>query len=260
MSELRLLELWRHPVKSLQGERLDSAVVEHNGVAGDRSWGIRDETTGKILTGRREPSLLLAKSRLDEAGSPEVTLPDGTVCAGDGPRTDEALSAWLGHAVSLVEAAPRPGATAEYFADATDDASAAIEWTMPPGRFVDALPLLVVTTASMRAGQALHPDGTWDVRRFRPNLFLDADGRDWLEDTWAGRSLRVGDVVVGIRVPCERCTMVTRPQPGLERDLDMFRVLARHHHSTFGMWSDVQLPGTVSIGDPVELEPLPRGA
>jgi hypothetical protein len=39
MSELRLLELWRHPVKSLQGERLD------------------------------------------EAGRPEVTLPDGTVCA-----------------------------------------------------------------------------------------------------------------------------------------------------------------------------------
>src|SRR5207247_8888021 len=61
MSKLRLVELWRHPVKSLQGERLDSAVVEQNGVAGDRSWGIRDEMTGRILTGRREPSLLLAK-------------------------------------------------------------------------------------------------------------------------------------------------------------------------------------------------------
>ena len=38
MSELRLVELWRHPVKSLRGERLDCAVVEQNGVAGDRSW------------------------------------------------------------------------------------------------------------------------------------------------------------------------------------------------------------------------------
>jgi hypothetical protein len=47
---------------------------------------------------------------------------------------------------------------AEYFADATDDTSAAIEWTMPPGRFVDALALLVLTTASLRAGAARYPE------------------------------------------------------------------------------------------------------
>jgi len=253
MSELRLVELWRHPVKSLRGEALDAAVVERDGIAGDRSWGIRDDTTGKILTARREPPLLLARSRLDEVGRPEITLPDGTVCVGMGPRTDQALSQWLGRGVSLVEAVAQGHATAEFFADATDDTSRAIEWTMPPGRFVDALPLLVITTASLRAGQALHPEGAWNVRRFRPNLVIDADGSDWLEDSWAGRSLRIGDVVVGVRRPCERCTMVTRPQPGLDRDLDMYRVLARHHHGTLGMWSDVQTPGTIAVGETVEL-------
>ena len=255
MSELRVLELWRHPVKSLQGEPLDTAVIERDGLAGDRSWGIRDLASGRILTGRREPVLLLARSHLDDQGRPEITLPDGTVCTGAGASTDETLTAWLGRPVSLVEAAAGPGATAEFFADATDDTSLAIEWTMPQGRFVDALPLLVLTTASLRAGQALHADGVWDVRRFRPNLLLDTDGSDWLEDTWAGRSLRIGTVVVGVRVPCERCTMVTRPQPGLDRDLDVYRTLARHHHATFGMWSEVESPGTIAVGDPVEVSP-----
>ncbi len=253
VSELRLLELWRHPVKSLRGERLDTAVLERDGLAGDRAWGIRDEATGKILTARREPPLLLARSRLDESGRPEISLPDGTVCAGVGPGTDEALSAWLERPVSLVRAAGRPGETAEYFADATDDTSAAVEWTMPPGRFVDARPLLVLTTASLRAGRALHPDGAWDVRRFRPNLVLHAEGSDWLEDTWSGRALRIGEATIGIGVPCIRCTMVTRPQPGLDRDLDVYRALSRHHQGTFGMWSDVETPGTLRAGDDAAL-------
>jgi uncharacterized protein YcbX len=253
MSKLRVLDLWRHPVKSLQGERLDRAVVECDGLAGDRAWGIRDESTGKILTARREPALLLARSRLDESDRPEVTLPDGTICTGVGPSTDRTLSAWLQYPVSLVGAAGRPGATAEYFADATDDTSAALEWTMPEGRFVDALPLLVVTTASLRAGRALHPDGVWDVRRFRPNLLLDATGSDWLEDNWAGQTFRIGEVVIGVRVPCIRCTMVTRPQPGLDRDLDIYRALATQHQGTLGVWSDVRTPGTIRPGDTAEL-------
>ena len=45
-----------------------------------------------------------------------------------------------------------------------------------PERFVDAMPLLLMTTASLRAGAALHPAGEWDVRRFRPNVLLDASG------------------------------------------------------------------------------------
>jgi len=79
------------------------------------------------------------------------------------------------------------------------------------------------------------------------------DGSDWLEDTWAGRALRIGDAVIGVRVPCTRCTMVTRPQPGLDRDLDIYRVLARQHRATFGVWSDVQSPGTIRAGDTAEL-------
>ncbi|MGZ3388908.1 MAG: MOSC N-terminal beta barrel domain-containing protein [Isosphaeraceae bacterium] len=57
---MRLVEIARYPVKSLQGEVVSSAEIELDGVRGDRCWGIRDQNTGKILTGRRAPQLLFA--------------------------------------------------------------------------------------------------------------------------------------------------------------------------------------------------------
>ena len=84
---VRVAELWRYPVKSMQGERLDAAVVEADGFAGDRTWALRDETTGKMLTARREPQLLHASGRLTEDGDPVVVLPGGTTVIGAGVAT-----------------------------------------------------------------------------------------------------------------------------------------------------------------------------
>jgi len=248
---MRLTAIWRYPVKSLQGEALPEALLEDDGLRGDRCWGIRDERTGRILTGRREPQLLLAAATLADDGEPTVVLPSGDRCRGTGPATDAALSEWLGRPVALVEAAGAPGGEAEFFADATDDSSAAIAWTMPEGRFVDAAPLLVLTTASLRAGASLYAEGAWEVRRFRPNLLVDVDGEGWVEDGWCGRSIRVGSATVVAQQPCVRCTMVTRPQEGLVRDLDVYRTLARHHGGTLGVWTLVQTAGSVGVGETV---------
>ena len=248
-----LASIWLHPVKSLQGHQLDVGVVEPDGLRGDRGWGIRDEATGRILTARREPRLLEAAGALTDDGQPEITLPDGAVLRGPGPATDAALGDWLGRPVALVAAAGGPGAPAEFFADATDDTSQALEWTMPAGRFVDALPLLVLTTASLRAGAKHHPDGAWDVRRFRPNLLIDVEDEGWVEDGWCGRTVRVGEVELVPQAPCVRCTMVTRPQPDLDRDLEIYKTVARHHDGNLGVWATVTTPGTVRPGDPIEL-------
>jgi uncharacterized protein YcbX len=139
------------------------------------------------------------------------------------------------------------------FADSLDDTSDMVEWNMPAGRFVDALPLLLLTTASLRTGASHHAGGTWDVRRFRPNVLIEADGDGWLEDAWAGHEVRIGNVSVQGIVPCSRCTMVTRPQPGLDKDLDIFRTLNREHGATFGLWATVTTPGTIRAGDEVEV-------
>jgi uncharacterized protein YcbX len=149
-----------------------------------------------------------------------------------------------------------PAGRAEYFADATDDASQAIEWTMPADRFVDALPLLVLTTASLRTAAALHPDGDWNVRRFRPNLLVEVGDDGWIEDGWcAGATLRIGAVELRPQEPCMRCTMVTRPQPDLGADPGIFRTLARHHRGLFGAWTAVATGGSVRVGTEVGIEP-----
>jgi uncharacterized protein YcbX len=253
MSAPSLAAIWRYPVKSLQGEALVEADIEGDGLRGDRRWGIRDRTSGKVLTGRREPRLLLAAATLTEDGRPEITLPGGDRVTGAGAETDPVLSLWLGRPVTLVAAEYSPGGNAEFFADATDDTSQAIEWTMPPGRFVDAMALLVLTSASLRTGEDLYPQGDWNARRFRPNLLIDIDAEGWVEDSWCGASLRIGSVLVVPRERCVRCTMVTRPQPDLERDLDIYRVLSRHHDGTLGTWTQVSAPGTVRSGDLVEV-------
>jgi hypothetical protein len=253
-TSLRVAQLWRYPVKSLLGERLPALRLVGDGVDHDRSWGIQDRGDGRILTARREPRLLFASSRIGtESGLPVITLPDGKELAGPGPSTDAVLSAWLGKSVTLVAAEDCDAARAEYFADATDDASRAIEWTMPKGRFVDAFPLLVMTTAGLRGGAAAYPGGAWDVRRFRPNVLLELDGEGWLEDAWADRQLTIGSARIIPRRRCIRCTMVNRAQPGLERDVNIYKTLHRLHGGEAGMWTQVVHAGVVSEGDTVHV-------
>jgi uncharacterized protein YcbX len=251
-------ELWRHPVKSLQGERLAQAAFDRAGLAGDRLWGIRESTSGTILTGRREPLLLLASARL-VGDEPELTLPDGSVVAALGVEMDAALSAWLGRPVELVAAADVRRGVSEFYRDATDDTSDLLSFKMPPGRFVDLRPLLLLTTPSLRRAERLHAGGDWHVRRFRPNILIEADGDDWLEDAWTGRRVSIGPIEVDVVAPCVRCTMVTRRQPGLDGDLDVYRTLLREHSGTLGVWADVAVGGAVRVGDPVDAPVLEAG-
>jgi uncharacterized protein YcbX len=68
-----------------------------------------------------------------------------------------------------------------------------------------------------------------------------------------GQRLHAGAVELQPVEPCVRCTMVTRPQPGLDADVDVFRTLARNHRGRFGVWSDVAVPGTLAVGDEATL-------
>ena len=84
---VQVLELWRYPVKSLQGERVDEVSVSAPGLDGDRRFAIFDARTGFGLTGRRVPELLFASARFRReprppsrvysgfSGSPTLTTP-----------------------------------------------------------------------------------------------------------------------------------------------------------------------------------------
>src|SRR5256885_2380293 len=76
---MRIAELWRYPVKSLQGEQLESVLVTPQGFEGDRRYAIYDVETGFGLTARRVPELLFASARLLDGGELEIVLPDRSV-------------------------------------------------------------------------------------------------------------------------------------------------------------------------------------
>src|SRR5688500_10762321 len=92
-------QLWRHPVKSFGGERLDRVVVTPYGVEGDRVYAVRDGETGDVLSAKRVPELLGASAVWD-GGTAVVTLAGRTYEAGD-PALDRVLSDWLDRPVEL---------------------------------------------------------------------------------------------------------------------------------------------------------------
>ncbi|HCX31935.1 MAG TPA: MOSC domain-containing protein, partial [Blastocatellia bacterium] len=54
----RIQEIWRHPVKSMAGEKLSECIVGALGIPGDRGWALRDEKTREITNGKRIPLLM----------------------------------------------------------------------------------------------------------------------------------------------------------------------------------------------------------
>jgi hypothetical protein len=233
---VRVLELWRYPVKSLQGERLDAADVGTQGITGDRQWALFDRSTGYGLTARRVPDLLFASGRLRADGGVEVVLPDGTVTTDDG-----ALSDWLGRPVTLRAAEAERGPR-HY--ENPDDAEAVWDaFEGASGAFHDSSRTRVslVSTGTL---------GSWDRRRFRANVLLDGSG----EDDLVGSTVRLGTAVLDVLKQVDRCVMVTRPQPGgIARDNGVLKTIHRERGSTLAIGALVPVPGRVAVGD--ELTP-----
>ena len=244
--------LWRHPVKSMQGEQVAEGELGPAGLPFDRRWGVVDGETGKVLSAKREGRLLQAASRLGASDTPEVRLPDGDWTPVPDPEVDKALSEWLGRAVRLEAAPAEGGASYQMNVDATDDNSPIVDLPCPPGTFFDALPVHLLSTASLRAMEQKHASGEWDVRRFRPTMLVDAEGDGFPEDEWIGSAVRVGEAELMVVAPTVRCVMTTRAQPGLERDLDIVKAVNRDHESNLGIYAVVTRPGRVATGDAVE--------
>ena len=73
-------EIWRYPVKGMAGESLASSELGERGIAGDRTWALRDVARKEIQSCKFRPQLLLCKARDRSNGTGrhvEVTFPDG---------------------------------------------------------------------------------------------------------------------------------------------------------------------------------------
>lgn len=228
-------DLWRYPVKSMCGERGERLELDRRGVIGDRLYAVRD-AAGKFGSGkttrrfRRVDGLLQFRAVYDGV-VPLLTFPDGTVIRGDDPAIDDALAAQLAIPVTL---------------------SREVEIS-----HFDAGPLHLLTTASLRTlGEALPAtsEQALDGRRFRPNILIETEAGGFPEDAWQGHELGVGaEVRLRVAGRTERCVMVGLAQDELPYDPRILKAAARVNELCLGVYAEVLTPGTICIGDSIQL-------
>ncbi len=246
----RVGEIWRYPVKSMQGGRVASSRVTEQGLDGDRRWALRDLASGKLISAKQNRQILQASSELD-GDRLTITLPDGRQLSPDDAGVHEALSGWLGRDVTLEHAGPETSAVYDFYVDPEDETSEAIEFDTPDGTFMDAAAIHILTTGSLRSMSAAHPANEWDIRRFRPGLLVEVDAETPVEDQWVGSNLRVGSVEMTVVMQTIRCGMPGRGQPGLVVDGEVVRILKQDRNALLGVYAAVDAPGEISEGDPV---------
>ncbi|MFI2645309.1 MOSC domain-containing protein [Streptomyces sp. NPDC018610] len=269
--------LRRYPVKSMLGEALTSVDVTPDGLRGDRTHAVLDESgaIGSAKHPRKWGRLLDCRSRSAGDGAVRVELPDGThLMAGD-PELDQRLTELTSRRVSVSAAAPQRArlerAVPEYAGGVPDAvrATASVDGTgeritvggTAAGTFFDFGRIHLLTAGSLRRLKAVHPAGDFDPRRFRPNLVVDTgDEAGFAEDAWPGRRLRAGGALFRVLVPTPRCVVPTLAHDELPPDPGVMRAVAREHRvpvldlgrlACLGVYLDVLEPGTVRLGDPV---------
>ncbi len=256
----RVESLGRYPVKSMAGERLEEAFFGFAGVYGDRIYAFR-RSTGPVgfpfLTAREQNLMLRYRPRFrspaDAAQPPnlaaaqqllpgvtplygtaaslavEVVAPSGEVFAIDSP-------ALLRHLVEGIGEAP------------------ALTLLRSERALTDCRP---VSLFSLQTAEQLGREtgATLDPRRFRANVYLDLDGTGGFgENTFVGRSLRLGDrVVVAVLERDPRCKMITLDPDTGASDPAILRAVAQGHDGMAGVYAAVLVEGTVRPGDPVTL-------
>jgi uncharacterized protein len=273
----RVTELWRYPVKSMLGERLDTAEIGEHGVVGDRTFALIDVETGKICSAKRYDlwgDLFRFRATLERPGLARITFPDGSERTTDDPELSAALSEHFGRKVQFSSTAPSNGVyeevwdpskgsgkygpdTGEEFEGQSVIDVGASFWS--PGDFFDAVPIHVITTNTVDELGRREPESQFDVRRFRPNIVVEAEGDGFVENDW--KHVQIGDLELQTVMPVPRCVMTTLAQDELPRDPNVLRSTARHNMidtrvigkmPCAGIYATVLAAGTVRSGDPVE--------
>jgi uncharacterized protein len=226
--------LFRYPVKSMAGQRLEEAAIGWHGIDGDRRFAFRREhAPGGFpwLSASRLPSLILYRPHVDGDGDgATVTTPDGATLALDGAPLRDEIAARLGSAVSLMR--------------------------LKHGMF-DEAPLSLISQATMdrlarECGREL------DTRRFRPNIVVQVPGPEpFPEDAWVGARLRFGDggdgPVMGVTQRDVRCAMLGLDPDTAAADPSILKATARVSDTCAGVYGSPLRTGRLRVGDGVYL-------
>jgi len=230
--------LYRYPVKSMRGERLDRAPLGWHGLEGDRRLALRrlDDRSGfPWLSASKLPELVrFTPRRGGDAGADalptHVLTPEG-----------EALPAF---GESLASRITRRGA-------------GAVEMThLRQGVFDDAsISVITSTTVSEVCRLAATAE---DVRRFRPNILVrSARTAPFEEDGWLGGVLAFGESAdapaVTITTRDVRCAMLNIDPDDASIRSEMLKAVVRANGNNAGVYATVTRIGELKVGQPVVL-------
>jgi len=140
-----------------------------------------------------------------------------------------------------------------------------------PGDAVDVHPITLVSTATIAHLRAVTPGGDrLSHRRFRMLVEVEGCGVHE-EDTWGGRTVRVGQALLSVVGPVPRCVVTNQDPDSGKVNFNTLKAIVGYRGELatdlstpvehlpdngkviFGMYATVEEPGEVSLGDRVEL-------
>ena len=245
------------PVKGLALEARTEIRLEPFGVAEDRRFFFVDGT-GRLVDGLIAGPMVAVTASTNAAGSTlRLTFPDGIVIEDEVRPTDPIETPIYGRtAVGHVidgpwAAAMEPIAGRPLRLVRVDE----------PGRTRTEHPVTLIGDGSLdRLAQHLGVPSV-DGRRFR--MLIELQGAaPHEEDTWCGGRVGIGEAILRISKPVPRCAITTQDPDTGTRDLDTLRTIIAYRglrdgrDIDFGVWGEVERPGTIRVGDEVaRLEP-----
>ena len=285
---MHITSLLIYPVKSMGGVAVDTASVEPWGIAGDRRWGLVDET-GQKITAREVHDLLRFRAEVLDEQTIRIIDRDGagilaaaTDCVDLVPVSHSrqgyarlaaaGVNSWLtdriGRQVHLVWqedpsvraiSADSGGIRGEHLslADAgplllASQASMAQlnGWITADAELPDVPDL---DPADLSTGTGARDGEALDIVRFRPNIVIDGE-EPFAEDAWP--TVRIGNLEFRTTMVCDRCVMTTIDPITLVGGKEPIRTLARHRRWDRKTWFGTRLvplgTGTISVGDAIE--------
>jgi uncharacterized protein YcbX len=258
-------------VKSLALLSVQRAFVTKTGLVGDRRFFLVDER-GRLFTQREfGPLATVRASLVEDSDLLRIEFPGGRAFEAEALPGDPLAARFFGKYDVAAFAAPGPWDEAlTQFVGSPVRLVAAGEQRSG----VDALPVSLLTAASVEALRRNSGEPSFDAMRFRPNIYVAGAGRAHEEDEWLGGKVRVGSAlhggsatlhgesatVIHVRMRDERCVMTTlNPRTGV-KDFNTLRMIADYRTDqpkevNFGVYGTVVQPGEITVGDQVTLLP-----
>ena len=242
--EIGTLEaIFRYPVKSMRGERLEAAELGWHGLDGDRRLAFRrinDRSGFPWLSAGKLPDLVLFNPQRREDGAPgelptHVRTPDGEVM----PVFGEELAA---------EVERRFGAPVQMM-------------HLKHGIFDEGSVSVIASDTVREIGRLAGM--SMDIRRFRPNVVVRSlRPVPFQEDDWVGSVLSFGEgdeaPAITVTMRDVRCSMLNLDPDSARPTPEVLKAVVRANQNNAGVYGAVTRIGRLTVGQTIFLRAAER--